>query len=138
MVKRKQIIYSIALALLGIALIIFLVTLLNRKEDAGGTIGQEQLRYQAGLYSSDICLNDFALHLELAVDRDCIKSIRITNIDEAVVAMYPLVEPSLKSLSEQLINGIDIDSVTVSEDSKFTQMLLIDTIRSTLAKATLD
>ena len=51
--------------------------------------------------------------------------------------MYPLIEPSLQAVSEQLIGGVAIDAVTISEDSKFTQMMLIEAIGSMLEKATL-
>jgi hypothetical protein len=135
--KRKKLLLGTAVAAAGILLAVLLLLLLRSDNGSSGTFSLEDSRYLPGMYTSDIVLNDFILHLELAVDRDCIKAIRITNIDEAVSAMYPLVEPSLLSVSEQLISGIDIDSVTVSEDSKFTQMLLIEAIRSTLDKAVL-
>ena len=49
--------------------------------------------------------------------------------------MYPLVQPSLEKINLQLSQGIPIDEITLSEDSKFTETLLIEAIETTLSKA---
>ena len=133
--KRRQLLFSAILIL--IAMIVVLIIGLGKKNAASDNTILEDARYLPGLYSNDIRLSDYTLHLELAVDRDCIKSVAITNLDEEILSMYPLIEPSLQAVSEQLIGGVAIDAVTISEDSKFTQMMLIEAIGSMLEKATL-
>lgn len=133
--KRRQLLLSAVLIVIAIAVV--LIVSCFTKSNNTDTPSLENARYIPGLYSSDIQLSEYTLHLELAVDRDCIKSVNITNLDEEILSMYPLIEPSLQTVSEQLLGGIAIDAVTISEDSKFTQMLLIEAIGSMLEKATL-
>ncbi len=134
-VKRRQLL--LCAILLIIAAVIVLAVSIGKKNHSDDNISLEDARYVPGLYNSDIRLSEYTLNLELAVDRDCIKSVSITNLDEEILSMYPLIEPSLQAVSEQLIGGVAIDAVTISEDSKFTQMMLIEAIGSMLEKATL-
>ena len=133
--KRRQLLLSAVLIIIAIAVV--LIISLFTKDNNDENMSLENARYTPGLYSSDIQLSEYTLHLELAVDRDCIKSVNITNLDDEILSMYPLIEPSLHAVSEQLLGGIAIDAVTISEDSKFTQMMLIEAIGSMLEKATL-
>lgn len=133
--KRRQLL--LCAILLIVAVIIILAVSIGRKDAGDDSLSLEDARYVPGLYNSDIRLSEYTLHLELAVDHDCIKSVNITNLDEEILSMYPLIEPSLQAVSEQLIGGVAIDAVTISEDSKFTQMMLIEAIGSMLEKATL-
>ena len=114
--KRNQLL--LCAILLIIATIIILVVSISGKNDSDDPVTLENARYVPGLYNSDIRLSEYTLNLELAVDRDCIKSVSITNLDEEILSMYPLIEPSLQAVSEQLIGGVAIDAVTISEDSK--------------------
>ncbi len=134
-IHLKEIIYTALFAGLGILLIILLVIMfLNKKDDSTATMTGVQ--YTPGVWNSTLVLNDTALNLEVVLDKDHINSVRIVNIDDTITTMYPLVEPSLNDIAEQLVNGVDIDSIEVSEDSKYTQTLLLDAIKATLAKAT--
>ena len=133
--KRRQLL--LCAILLIIAVVLILAVSIGKKNDSDNNITLEDARYTPGLYQSNIRLSEYTLNLELAVDRDCIKSVSITNLDEEILSMYPLIEPSLQAVSEQLIGGVAIDAVTISEDSKFTQMMLIEAIGSMLEKATL-
>ena len=136
-IHLKEIIYTALFAGLGILLIILLVIMfLNKKEDTTATMSGAQ--YTPGVYNSTLVLNDTALNLEVVLDKDHINSVRIVNIDDSITTLYPLVEPSLNDISEQLVDGVDINSIEISEDSKYTQTLLLDAIKAALAKATPD
>lgn len=133
-VHLKEIIYTALFVALGVLLIILLVFMfLNKGDDATPTMAKDL--YIPGVWNSTIMLNDTALNLEVVVDKDHIKSVRIVNIDEAIATMYPLVESSLDRIEEELCNGVDIDSIELSDDSKYTENLLLDAIKMTLAKA---
>jgi uncharacterized protein with FMN-binding domain len=134
-IHLKEIIYTAIFAGLGILLIILLIVMfLNKKEDTAATMTEKQ--YTPGVYTSTLELNDTSLNMEIVVDKNHINSVRIVNIDESITTMFPLVEPALEDIAEQLYNGVDINSVIISEESKFTQTLLVDAIKSTLEKAT--
>ena len=50
--------------------------------------------------------------------------------------MYPLVEPALENLATQIYATQSTDNITYEDDSKYTSMLLLEAIKSALAKAT--
>lgn len=132
-IHLKEIIYTAIFAGLGILLIILLIVMfINKKEDTNTTTGN---LYTPGVWNSTLELNGNTLNLEVVLDKDHINSVRIVNIDEAITTMFPLVEPSLENINKQLSDGVDIDSVTTLEDSKYTDALLIGAIKDTLEKA---
>lgn len=134
-VHLKEIIYTALFAGLGILLIILLIFMfLNKGDDTKATMASDL--YIPGVWNSTIVLNDTALNLEVVVDKDHINSVRIVNIDESIATFYPLVESSLDKIAEQLCDGKDIDSIEITAESKYTQTLLLDAIKMTLAKAT--
>lgn len=134
-VHLKEIIYTALFAGLGILLIILLIFMfLNKGDDTTATMASDL--YIPGVWNSTIVLNDTSLNLEMVVDKDHIHSVRIVNIDETISTFYPLIESSLDIIAEQLYEGKDVDSIEVSEDSKYTETLLLDAIKMTLAKAT--
>ncbi|WP_066715622.1 hypothetical protein [Clostridium sp. Marseille-P299] len=134
-IKLKQMIYGAIFVILGIILIILLVSLFTSGKDDSDSVASNS-KYTAGIYTSVINLNDTTLNLEIVVDKDHINSVRIVNLDESVTTMYPLVEPAINDIEDQLCNDIDIDSISVSEERKYTQTLLIDAVKQTLEKAT--
>lgn len=133
-IQLKEIIYTAIFVGLGILLILLLVFMFAPDKDdrASQDVRRE---YTAGVYTSMVTLNDTALNVEVVVDEHNINSLRIVNIDESVATMYPLLEPSLEKIEKQLNSGVDINDVELSEDSKYTQTLLLDAIRATLDKA---
>ena len=133
-IQMKQIIYTALIAGAGIILIILLVLMF--RSGAGTDDTQTgQATYKAGTYSARIDLNNTALNLEVTVDPDRIKSVRLVNLSESVTTMFPLIEPSLHEIESQLKNNIDIDNIALSDNSKYTQTLLINSIKVILDKA---
>ena len=136
-VHLKEIIYTAIFAGLGILLILLLIIMfLNKKEDSAPTMATTQ--YTPGVWTSSIILNDTSLNIEVVLDKDHINSVRIVNIDEATTTMYPLIAPALDDISKQIEDGVDLDAITLSEDHKYTQQLLLDAVKTTVAKATKD
>ena len=75
------------------------------------------------------------LELEVSVSDTSINSIRISNLSETVTAMYPLLQPSLENLADQICKSQSLDHLTLSSDSPYTSQLLLNTIRDALKKA---
>ena len=140
-IQMKEIIYTALFLGAGIILIIMLI-LLFRPSDSSDTTSVESAEtaaiYNAGTYTSQLSLNNTALNLEVIVDKDRIKSVRLINIDDSVTTMFPLLEPSLKEIETQLIEEQNIDAVKISDSSRYTQTLLIDAIAAVLDKAAAD
>lgn len=72
------------------------------------------------------------------LDKDHINSIRLINLEDSVATMYPLMEPALDALAEQLTGGVALEDIKLSEESKYTQLLLMEVINQTLAKAAVE
>lgn len=130
----KEIIYTVLFAGLGILLIILLVIMFMNK-NSGKSDSATDAKYIPGVYNSTFVLNDTSLNLEVVLDKNHINSIRIVNIDDSISTFYPLVEPSLQKIADQLYNGSDINDVQISKDSKYTENFLVNAIKATLAKA---
>ena len=91
--------------------------------------------YHAGVYTSPITLNDNTFDVEVTVDENHINSISLVNLSETTTAMYPLVEPALDALSDQIYTSQSTENITYSEENKYTSMLLLEAIDNALEKA---
>ena len=95
--------------------------------------------YRAGVYTSAVALGDSEIELEIVLDSDHINSIRFVNMEESGAAtMYPLMEPALQELTEQLTDDIAPEDVVWNENFKYTQMLLMEVINAILEKAAVE
>lgn len=132
-IQLKEIIYTVIFAALGILLILLLIFMFSGKDKED--VATDTKLYKAGIWTSSIPLSDTIINLEVVLDEDHIKSVRMVNIDETITTMYPLVAPALEEISDQLSNGVPIDQLELKDDSRYTQTLLIDAIKTVLEKA---
>ncbi|MDE7199971.1 MAG: hypothetical protein K2O15_13975, partial [Lachnospiraceae bacterium] len=49
--------------------------------------------------------------------------------------MYPLIQPSFEDLADQIIKNQRLEGITYPDDSKYTSMILLDAITTSLEKA---
>lgn len=112
-------------------LLIFMFLPKNAKDNQAAPT----MKYVAGVYSSSLVINDNTIDVEVVVDEDHINSIRLVNLSEAVTTMYPLMQPALEDLTDQIITNQSLEGVTYSEDNKYTSMVLLDAIQTALEKA---
>ena len=96
---------------------------------------ESQTTYNPGVYTSSLTLNNSSLEIEVCVDTHQINSVSIKNMDEAVTTMYPLIENSMNDLSNQIVNNQSLENITYTDDCKYTYMILLDAISTTLDKA---
>ena len=61
--------------------------------------------------------------------------IELVNLSESTAAMYPLMEPALEELASQIYEKQSLEDITYEDDNKYTSMLLLEAIKSALAKA---
>ncbi|MBD5089199.1 MAG: hypothetical protein HDT30_10395 [Clostridiales bacterium] len=131
-IQRKELIYTGIFLVLGIFLIVLLIFMLHKDEDGDSSPVAE---YTPGVYTSQLSLNDTLLNIEVVVDSNHINGVTFSNIDDSVSAMYPLLEPTLANIENQLCNNVAIDQIVLEEESKYTQQLLLNAIEETLEKA---
>ena len=126
----KEIIYTAifaALALLVIVLLIF-----TGKKDSAV---KNEKQYTPGTYTSTLTLNNTNLEVEVSVDAYKINSIRFSNLDETVTTMFPLIQPAIEEIAEQIYETQSPDSITLSEDTPYTSQLILDAVSEAVEKA---
>ena len=135
----KELIYTGIFAVLGIHFIVLLIIMVLPKEEkraAMSTVTQTTANtYIPGVYTTSLILNDNVVEIEVTVDEKNINSIRLINLDEAVATMYPLIQPSFEDLASQIITNQSLEGVTYPDDSKYTSMILLNAISTSLDKA---
>lgn len=129
----KEVIYTFVFAGLSILLIVlFLYMFRPAKNETGGT---ESATYTAGVYTSSILFKNSAIDVQVVVDANRINSISLMNLDESVATMYPLVEPALEELSEQILKKQSTEGITYSQSNQYTSSMLLEAINDALKKA---
>lgn len=127
----KEIIYTAIFIALGILLIILLAFMFFPKKEKAVDSKQE---YVPGIYTSTISLNNTNLEVEVVVDSSHINAIRISNLDESVTTMYPLVQPTVEFIAEQIYETQSLENLSYNEDSPYTSQIIINAIKDALSK----
>lgn len=133
--KMKELIYTAIFAGLAILLIVLFLTMFKggKKEEAPASA--TAAGYTPGVYTASLALNSQNLDVEVIVDESAIQSIRLLNLDESMTTMYPLMEPTLESLSEQILEKQSTKDITYAENTKYTAYVLLQAVQNALDKA---
>lgn len=129
----KEVIYTGIFVVLAVVLAVLLFLMFGKNKNADPA--SADAIYYAGVYTSPITLNDNTFDVEVKVDENHINSISLVNLSETTTAMYPLVEPALDALSDQIYTSQSTENITYSEENKYTSMLLLEAIDNALEKA---
>ena len=130
----KEIIYTVIFLLLGILLIVLLASMFLPGQNAKSSSAKKI--YTPGVYTSALTLNNTTLEVEVTVDESHINSIRFANLDETVTTMFPLLQPAMESIADQIIDTQSLEGLSYPEDTPYTSQVLVETIQKTLEKAT--
>lgn len=145
--KSKELIYTGIFILLGILLIFLLIYMFSPKKDTKSkkTITTEIATttevvetfsgYTPGVYTTELNLGGSTLLLSVSVDGDRVTGVAIDNMDETLAAMYPLVQPSLDEINNQIGMVSSVEDITYSSDNKYTTILILDAIDDALKAA---
>lgn len=128
----KEIIYTAVFATLAIVLILLLLFMFlpQNKE----TKSNEE-KYMPGIYTSTVTLNNTALEVEVTVDESHINSIRFSSLDDTVAAMFPLIQPAIEDIAEQVYDNQSLENIQYSEENPYTSQIILDAIGDALKKA---
>ena len=128
----KEIIYTAVFAALSVLLIVLLMFMFLPKNKEART---NEEKYMPGVYTSTVTLNNTALEVEVTVDEAHINSIRFSNLDETVETMFPLIQPAIEDIAEQVYDRQSLENIQYSEDNPYTSQVIINAIEEALKKA---
>lgn len=131
-IKAKKLIYSTIIIILGI---IFLCLLANLFQNKFLGNNKKHSNYIPGVYSSTITLGEQTLNVNVTVDEDRVSGVDIENLNETVTTMYPLLQPALNEINEQITTVEDIDNISYSSENQYTYIILNQAIKNALNKA---
>ena len=110
----KEIIYTTIFAALGILLIILLVVMFRPGGKKQPADAHAEKQYTPGIYTSALTFNNTNLEVEVSVDESRINSIRFSNLDESITTMFPLVQPAIEDIAEQIYKTQSLENITLS------------------------
>ena len=128
----KEIIYTAIFAVLAIILAMLLLFMFSPGDK--NTRNNEK-KYIPGIYTSTLTLNNNALEVEVTVDESHINSIRFSNLDETITTMYPLIQPAIEDIAEQIYDKQSLEEIEYSSDNPYTSKSILNAIDTALEKA---
>lgn len=122
----KEIIYTVLFICLGILLVALLTFMFHPKNKE--TSSSKSTSYQPGIYTSQLTLGDKELEVEVTVDENHINSIRFSNLDDTVTTMYPLIQPTMEEIADQICQTQSLENISYSSDNPYTSQIIINAI----------
>lgn len=133
--QMREIIYTAIFVGLGILLLIILFFMFwpdGKDEGRDRADSQKTAIYEAGIYNKEMTIGDSVINLQVILDEEQVKSVEMTNLDDTVSAMYPLMKPSVKLISDQLVAGASVDEVVLSDEGQYTEKMILNEVSSVL------
>ncbi|MCI6468507.1 MAG: hypothetical protein MSA29_01145 [Lachnospiraceae bacterium] len=91
--------------------------------------------YIPGIYTTELILGSETANVEVIVSDHAITSVSIADPSETLTTMYPLLEPTMESLNDQLCEMQDPSQVTYSAETRYTSLVLLEAVKASLEKA---
>ena len=159
--RRKELLYTGIFAALGVLFLILLLLLLlpdknpeassdvpaspdstagtgmpdNVADASAGAIADTSHTYIPGIYTTELILGSETVNVEVIVNDHAITSLSLADSGETLNTMYPLLQPTMDSLSEQICETQDLSQVTYSQETRYTSLVLLEAIKASLEKA---
>lgn len=129
--RMKEIIYTGIFLGLAVLLIALCLIMFRPKKDEE----TQAASYIPGVYTASLNLGSQDVNVQVAVNSNAITSISLVPLNEAVTTMYPLMEPALEELSDQIISTQSLENLSYSSQSHYTSTALLGAIERALEKA---
>lgn len=134
----KELIYTGIFALLGILFLILIALMfIPAKPGKKPDLSQEKAIYVPGRYTTSLQIGESCVDVEVTVDQESITSVRLINLTQVVSTMYPLMEPCMDTIAEQICEKQSLEGLVYPDENKYTSQLLIDAVDAALEKARL-
>lgn len=143
--RMKEIIYTA----IFIGLILFLILLFlfmfrpgkkkNTETDTSSAPTEATTAsYTPGVYSASIVLGSQNANVEVTVDAERITSVSLVPLSDSVSAMYPLMQPAMDVLAEQIVTVQSLEGLEYPAGSQYTSTALVNAVRTALNKARIE
>ena len=105
-------------------------------EDAStGAIADAGNTYIPGIYTTELILGSETANVEVIVNDHAITSVSLADPSETLTTMYPLLEPTMESINNQLCEMQDPSQVAYSAETRYTSLVLLEAVKASLEKA---
>ena len=74
------------------------------------------------------------MDMQVIVDENRIQSVSMVNLDETVETMYPLMEPALENIADQVVEKQTTEGITYNADYQYTSVVLLNAIENALGE----
>lgn len=101
---------------------------------ASGSVSTDNT-YIPGIYTTELLLGSETVNVEVIVSDHAITSVSLADPSETLTTMYPLLEPTMESLNDQLCEMQDPEQVTYSAETRYTSLVLLEAVKASLEKA---
>lgn len=129
----KELVYTAIFLVLGIILITVLVIMFGADKKTAAV--ETGAAYTAGVYTSTIDFQNRSVDVAVTVDRDRIRDISLIELEDQVAVMYPLMQPTIDRLRDQIVECQSLDSVSCEAENQYTSAVLLHAIEDALQKA---
>ncbi len=136
--RMKELIYTGICAAIAIVIVAILLMVFGPGKDKPEQNPAENpagVAYVPGVYSTRLVLGDHTTSLEITADEQGICAIRLADLSEDISTMYPLLEPTLASISEQFMATGSLENIQCEDSSRYTSLILLEALEKTLEKA---
>lgn len=103
-------------------------------DNVSGSVGTDNT-YIPGIYTTELILGSETANVEVIVSDHAITSVSLADPSETLTTMYPLLEPTMESLNDQLCEMQDPGQVTYSAETRYTSLVLLEAVKASLEKA---
>ena len=129
----KEVIYTAIFIVLAIVLILLLVYMFGPGKKSKSA--ETENVYKAGVYTSSIQFEGQTLDVQVVVDENHINSVSLVNLNDSIATMYPLVQSSMDSISQQIYEKQSVEDISYSEENQYTSTMLLNAVENALDKA---
>lgn len=103
-------------------------------DNVSGSVGTDNT-YIPGIHTTELILGSETANVEVIVNDHAITSVSLADPSETLTTMYPLLEPAMESLNDQLCEMQDPSQVTYSAETRYTSLVLLEAVKASLEKA---
>lgn len=126
--KLKDLWIPVIVTIFAIVMVVFFVSKLT----ATKTTFLPDQGFNDGLYLAEISLDNADFNVAVSIHKNSIKSIELRNMDEQAKLMYPLFEPSIAYINDQVTKTQSLEIEEFAE-AKETASFLMSAIKDALA-----